>query len=115
MGFDPAINGQGQKVAALAVVQHGESLLAAVAAVGGAENLQGQAVQGTHVEADGGQVPLSEPLPDAGLEGIDAGVEVGDDEDLLVGLGINTAVFNQLCRQQGEGKGLAAPRHGADG
>jgi hypothetical protein len=50
----------------------------------------------------GGRSISVQPAADAGAEGVYAGVEVGDDEDLLPGVGVDTAVGDKLRRQERE-------------
>jgi len=72
-------------------------------------------VERAHVEAGVGQAHLQQAAADAGAEGIDAGIEEGDDEHLLAGGRIDATVGDELRGQQRQGERLAAAGHGADG
>jgi hypothetical protein len=109
---DPAIDGGVEKLAALAFVKHRQLFAQDVAA--DADDLQGQAVEGAHVEAGIGQAHLQQAATDTSAEGVDAGVEEGDDEHLLAVGCVDAAVGDELRGQQRQGERLAAAGHGAD-
>lgn len=112
---DPGVHGLVEEVVGLGFVQHDQLVATGGAAGGAADDFQPQAVQGAHVEAHHGQFLGLQLLADAVFEVVDAGVEVGDDEDLLTGAGIDPAGGDELGGEQREGEGFAAAGHGADG
>ncbi len=87
----------------LAVIQHNQ-VVALLPAVGNAHNFQPQAVQSSHIVARlGGLVHLFQPLANGGAKIVYAGVQVGDDEDLLARGGVEPFIGQQegFCNRSG--------------